>query len=252
MSDRPGHTTRSVPLTDSDRAHLQRLIGEGYATNWGCLLVFAALPAAGLFFVGRWAAGFVSAVSTEAGSWIGLLVAAGLLARVTFQAGKGFQTDRRRARQDLDAGVAEEIEVRTSGIVLLGEEGTKTEPRLAFDIGDGKLLVLAGFWMQRPLLYGAPNDVIAAARRDRRALQGIFNRLPPPWSFPCSEFTLRRLPASSVVLSIRIAGEPLDPTWVAAPGLAKQRLPQSLIVEGALGRVADAVTASLTASSAGK
>ena len=77
-----------------------------------------------------------------------------------------------------------------------------TRPNLAIDMAT-MILYLQGQWLYDPDIYGAPP-------RDDEGDE-LFNGLPAPHSFPCSEFTITRLPHSGEVLRIQIVGNYLQP-----------------------------------------
>jgi len=105
---------------------------------------------------------------------------------------------------DDDSQVVEEIHVTVPRVVEIGFINGNA-PILAIDIGGGTILFLQGQWLLECGTYGAE-----IPRNDEG--DEVFNGLPPPYAFPCSDFTVTRFPYSGEVLRIRVAGNYLAPT----------------------------------------
>jgi hypothetical protein len=86
------------------------------------------------------------------------------------------------------------------------------------DIGQGKVLVLAGQWLWDPEIYGARDEDRPPGDDGLRYLNG----LPPPRTFPSAVFTLTRDLREDRVLSIQVEG----PALALAPPLGVELLPR--------------------------
>jgi hypothetical protein len=92
----------------------------------------------------------------------------------------------------------EEVRVRGARAVEVDGDHSSVTPAAAIEVAGGKLLLLAGQWLDEPTTYGLPEA-------DPCDEDGPFGTV-----FPCQGFTLRRVPASGEVRSIRIEGEPIQ------------------------------------------
>ena len=229
----PEHQIDERPLTDDERQRIASRTNADFAASWGCLALPFALVTFGAQYVGGAVAGWPGRL---------LAVALGLAAFATaFHSFRRFEVKgRRQIRADLEAGVVQQIHVRTSRVAQFEPDHSSIDPAFAFDIGRGNLLVVAGQWIvNEPRTFGVPSGT--APLVDEDLAEAIGNRLPPPWSFPSDRFTLSRLPVSGEVLSVRVAGEALVPTKGPILEAARHRVLQSLIVEGSFEALAGAL-----------
>ncbi len=136
----------------------------------------------------------------------------------------------------VDATLVEEIAVTCNRAVAVEGDHSSITPGVCVEIGDGTLLLLLlllGQWLEDPDVLGVPKSTrLRATDDDERYL----NRLPPPWSFPATKFTLRRVAATGDVLSLRVEGPYLEPHGEALSleASAFELPPQSAVLRGDL------------------
>lgn len=113
-------------------------------------------------------------------------------------------------------GEIEEIRVQGARALEIEGDHSSVEPAAGIAIGGGKILLVAGQWLDDPDLYGSPS--VALDEDDE-----LFGTV-----FPCEAFTARRDPTSGEILSIRIEGRPLElPPSIQGVELTRRR-PSSL------------------------
>lgn len=171
--------------------------------SFGCLAVLSAGTAWTFGRAGHWLGSFISADVSSIAQWAGWL--GGIVLGVPiFVALTPFgRKQMQLATRDHEEQLIQEIHVinpRAIEITMIGNIG----PNLAIDIGDGMILYLQGKWLYDADIYGA------AVQQDDEGDE-LFNGFPPPHSFPCSEFTISRLPHSGEVLRIHVVGKYLQP-----------------------------------------
>ena len=169
----------------------------------GCIVVIGAGPARPSGKLGHWLGAFVSLNGAQYGQWIGWAIAVAIYipALISFVAYERKQ--RKLAQADNTNQIVQDIHVTNPRVIEVAFVGN-TGPNLAIDIGDEMILFLHGKWPYNYDIYGAEspkND-----EGDER-----FNSVPEPHSFPCTEFTVSRLPGSGQVLHIQVAGAYIQP-----------------------------------------
>jgi hypothetical protein len=171
--------------------------------SYGCFAVVAAGPAWLLGKLGHWLGAFISPAGAQYGQWIGWAIAAAIYIPMLIAFVRYERKQRKLAQADQESQLVQEICVTNPRIVEVAIVGN-TGPNLAIDIGDETILYLQGQWLYDCNIYGAEspeND-----EGDER-----FNGLPAPHSFPCTEFTISRLPSSGEVLRIKVGGDYIQP-----------------------------------------
>lgn len=138
---------------------------------------------------------------------------------------------RQRAMRDHRAQNVQEILVTNPRVVEIGLINDN-EPILAFDIGESKILFLQGQWLRDNETYGAEFC-------DSDEGEEFINGLPPPHSFPSSQFTITRLPHSGEVIRISVAGEYLEPEAIVEALRPEYEFGDSELFDGELGHVAE-------------
>src|SRR5262245_8255727 len=107
---------------------------------YGCITIFFGIvPAFVLGRVGSWLGGMISPEASKYGQWIGWLIAASLWAGVLVSFTRLEHRRRKRAVQDRESELIQEIRVTDPRVVEIGLINDN-EPILALDIGDGKIL----------------------------------------------------------------------------------------------------------------
>lgn len=228
----PSHTLRTESLTDDDRRRAATLVGLTFWTNLGCLALFLA-P---LLVLGGWAAAAVVAgFDAAADPALGWLVAGGLVVLLFVRNSAPFRRDRAAVRQAVAAGRTDVLEVTGARWVLVARRRARGENCFAADIGDGKILLLSGLWLEGPDTYGASRDAVRAARKSPAPGAGLASRLPRPHAFPCADFTLRALLATQHALSLRPAAGSEVPAVLQAVELSdRSALRPCLVLDGSL------------------
>jgi hypothetical protein len=222
--------TSRPPAADEQRLIAGRAKPD-YA-SYGCIaILFAILPAYLLGNLGGWLGGFISPEAAKYGQWLGWALAAILFvaAIVTFIPYE--RRRRRRAAQDCEDQVIQDIHVVEPRVLEIGLI-SDNEPILAFQIADNKILFLQGQWLRDCGTYGVDAPGI-------EPYEEFINGLPPPHSFPSSEFTLSRLPNSGEVLGIRVAGRYLAPGAAVEALKPEYDFADSELLDGSLDDIAD-------------
>jgi hypothetical protein len=193
----------------------------GYLLGRGAEWVFALLG----LDIAPYARTFLAA----AGVCFGLIASA-----YTYRA---FQGAAKAAASDLRSDSVQVIRVSNAAVVQQ-QEYNDEGPIFYFQIDDDTILFLWGQWLFDPHIYGAENEKIAEDAET--FLNGQVRR----FAFPCTEFTIHRMPALGRVLRIETNGEPLSPArtlnWSDIPlsGLADCELLQGALddLAGAMAR----------------
>ena len=211
--------------------------GTGLA-NWGCVCV----PAGWLLWTfGGWVASFVSQDAVRLGNFVGLGLTVALFAALAGTLAPHLRRETKRAKVAKSAAVVEEIRVRSGQVVQWEGLHSSMDPAICIDIGGGKLLLLLGQWMWDHDRYGIPRD--RAPETTDENDEKYVNRLPPPWSFPSTAFTIRRVPGTGDVLSIRVEGSYVEPT-IATFDIETAKIDvvaSSALLEGTLGDIGSAI-----------
>lgn len=200
----PTHTIISRPATEEERRTMLAQTRQGIA-SYGCLVAFFAAVGMVVAWLGGWLGLFVSLRAVTTGRCIGAGLSLGLFFYALFSLIPLERRSRRRAAKDWESQSVEELAVSQPRVVEIGLINDN-EPILAFDIGQGRLLFLQGQWLRDETIYGAK------APEEDDPFDQYLNGLPPPHSFPSTEFTVVRLPHSGRVLGIRVSGEYLRPS----------------------------------------
>ncbi|MCE9635571.1 MAG: hypothetical protein K8T90_07695 [Planctomycetes bacterium] len=238
----PSHSvTTSAPTPDEARV-MKDETKQGVA-NWGCLGAFCAGLGYALWLGGGWIAGLISADATRTGNVVGALLGVVVFARLAISFGRSFRRESERAKSAKDAGVVEEIRVQHASRAVQWEGlHSSMDPAICIDIGGGRLLRLLGQWMHyREKVFRAPTG--AVPEQSDEADEKYVNGMPPPWSFPSTTFTMRRVPETGTVLSVRVEGAHLEPTQsdFDFESLRLDDMPRSSILEGTLADLGSAV-----------
>lgn len=141
------------------------------------------------------------------------------------------------AFRKLDGAEVEVLHVETSRVVSLlrNHRSRHLVPVLLIDGGDGKVLVLCGMWLEDASIWS--DD----AEEDESEVTS-FNGLRAPHAFPCTRFTLARLPRTGEVLSISNDGEYLEPDGTDASLASDDEPQQSMVINGSVDDVKGVLT----------
>ena len=165
--------------------------------------LLAAGPALLLGMLGNWLGGFISPDAAKYGQWAGWAIASSVYIRLLMLFVPFERKQCKLAQSDMHKQLVQNIHVTNPRIVEIAMVGN-TGPNLAIDIGDAKILYLQGQWLYDCDIYGAEH-------REGDEGDEQFNRLPAPYSFPCSDFTISRFPNSGEVLRILVHGDYVQP-----------------------------------------
>ncbi len=220
--------------TRTPRPDEQRLIAgrtKPDFASYGCITIFfAVVPGLLLSKFGGWLGGFISADVSTYGQWIGGAIAAIIFVSLLVSFIPHERRRRQRASQDHSAQIVQDIHVtepRVIEIALIND----SEPILAFEIGDKKILYLQGQWLRDDATYGA--DLL-----EGDACEEFINGLPEPHSFPSTEFTVSRFPNSGEVVGILVAGRYLAPEAEVEALKSEYEFGDSELFEGSLDDIA--------------
>jgi hypothetical protein len=237
----PSHSvTTSAPTLDEARV-MKRDTKQGIA-NWGCISAFCIGLGYALWLAGGWVAGLFSADATRTGNFVGALLGVAVFAWSATSFGRMLRRDAERAESAQDAGVVQEIRVRAGRAVQWEGLHSSIDPAVCIDIGGGRLLLLLGQWMYyRERVFSVPAG--AVPEQSDELDEKYLNGMPPPWSFPSTAFTIRRVPDTGTVLSIRVEGTYLEPvpSDFDFESLRLDDMPRSSVLEGSLSDLASAV-----------
>ena len=229
----PSHSIRTTTPSADEVQRMTSTTKQG-AASWGCLFVMCFGAVWLLSWAGGWIASFVSDAAVRAGSFVGAVLAVLVFIAVARSFAPFSRRETARAKAGQAAGVVEEIRVQAGRAVRWEGLHSSMDPTVCIDIGGGRLLLLLGQWMWDEATFGVPGD--EGLEPSDEAAEKYVNGLPPPWSFPATRFTVRRVPATGHVLSIKIEGEYLQPA-ASALDLEQTKLdviPASAVLEGTL------------------
>ena len=219
------HTISTRKPTQHEQHAISTHMKPDYA-SFGCLIFLFGGTAWMLGKIGHWIGAFISedvASYSRYGGWIaGIAIGIPLLASFILYLRK----QKKLAIRDHDAQIVQLIHVtnpRVVEIAMLGNIG----PNLAIDIGNEKILYLQGQWLYDCKVYGANSP-------ENDDGDEVFNGLPAPHSFPCSEFTISRLPNTGEVLHIHVAGVDLPPEAVVEALKSQHQFQPSELFVGSL------------------
>jgi hypothetical protein len=194
--------------------------GNGYLFGW----------------LGAWLGGLISSEVSTSAQIIGWLLGA-LLGIAVIVSYAGFDRRRRvHARKDAEACKIQLLTVTNARVVEVVEIGDR-DPALAFDLGDGKILLLQGQWLRDVETYGAPPP--ESGKEDEYGEEYV-NGLPPPFAFPSAAFTVTRLEHSGDVFGIEVQGEYLKPEPAVDALTAEYEFGDSELVDGRIDALAEA------------
>lgn len=174
-------------------------------------------------------------LTTALGSAAGLtgwMIGLGVFVAIALAFWRDSADHRARVERDRSAGEVEEWAVRTGRVVMLGPDHESVDPAVLIDVGDGRVLLLCGQWLRDPETYGAPP--LETDPEDDYDELAPLNGLPPPHTFPCTEFVIKRWPETGEVLAIRAAGEALRSEQVVGVELAERRPRPSQVLAGSV------------------
>jgi hypothetical protein len=198
------HTITTRAPTEDESRIINGLAGFDFA-SYGCLtLFFGIVPVYVFGVIGGWIGRFSSPEAGQSGRVAGWIVAVTLFVVVLTSFARFNRRRMRRVEQDRKSQQVQEIHVVNPRVIQVGVP-IDHEPVLAFDIGDGRILLLQGQWFWDPAIFGAP-DI-----KEDDAYGDFVNRLPPPYAFPSTEFTVTCLPNCGEVFAIHVSGGYLDP-----------------------------------------
>ena len=201
--------------------------------GWGCVTVICGAAAFMLWKLGGWIGSLIGPTASSVGSWIGVFAAAALFGAVAVPLARHGRRTRAATSTAKQANLVEEIRVKCRRAVVIEGDHSSITPGVCVEIGGGKLLLLLGHWLEDGDVIGVPKGERPRPSDDD---DRYVNRHPPPWAFPAASFTLRRLPASGNVISLRIDGPYLEPE--GAPVHIEvgdfETLPQAAVLEGDL------------------
>ena len=208
----PSHTVQRVPLTEADRQRVDQIVRRIQRPRWGRTLSSAGITVLVTAVLGLWVQIDFATVLSQLvpfGGVIGLALLIGKIAYGSLSVMRAFSQERsqnRLRRQHRDAArdiqQLECISVR-GGIWARLVEGSASERSLVYAcrVGNGKMLLLSGPWLQVPANFGAPQEELVKAR-SQPPTSPAANRLPLPWSFPCADFELTQLAEYACVISV--------------------------------------------------
>lgn len=171
--------------------------------SFGCLTVLTGAAAWTFGKVGHWIGSYVTENVATYAQWAGWIVGIALGIPILVAIIPYSRKQQKLATRDYETQLVQEIRVtdpRVIEVAMVGNIG----PNLAIDIGYDKILFLQGQWLYDCQIYGAQSP-------ENDEGDELFNGLPAPHSFPCSEFTISRLPSTGEVLHIHVAGDYLSP-----------------------------------------
>jgi len=210
----------------------QQIIAEGmkpdYA-SYGCLVVFAVGAAWMFGILGHWLGSFVSEDVSTYAKWVGWCAGAALTIPILVEIIPYDRKQRQLTSRDHDSQVVQDIHVTNPRVVEIALINNNA-PILALDIGEDTILFLQGQWLINHEIYGA--EIPPGDEGDE-----MINGLPSPHSFPCTKFTITRLPNSGVVFRIQVAGEYLAPESVVDALKPEYRFQDSEIFKGSLDNI---------------
>ena len=230
--DPPNHTITLGAPTEEERRRMPSALATEVG-GWGCVTVICGAAAFMLWKLGGWIGSLIGPTASSVGSWIGVFAAAALFGAVAVPLARHGRRTRAATSTAKQANLVEEIRVKCRRAVVIEGDHSSITPGVCVEIGGGKLLLLLGHWLEDGDVIGVPKGERPRPSDDD---DRYVNRHPPPWAFPAASFTLRRLPASGNVISLRIDGPYLEPE--GAPVHIEvgdfETLPQAAVLEGDL------------------
>jgi hypothetical protein len=197
------------PATAEERIEIINQTRQGIV-NYGCMIALFGGMGVGIGGIGHWVGAFISEEASTLGLWVGLGFGSLILACIIISYIPYERRTQKAAVKDAEEQLVQEIVV--SGCRVVEIEMIGNSEILAFDLGENHILLLQGQWLRNPEPYGA--EEVAAELVDEKEelyVDEYWNALPPPYSFPSTEFTVTRLPHSGVVLGIRVTGTYVAP-----------------------------------------
>lgn len=222
------HTVTTRRPTPEERQNIAARMRPDYA-SYGFLVVLSAGTAWVFGMLARWLGSFVSTDVSNYAQWSGWCAGAALAIPLLAALIPYDRRQRELASRDNVDQIVHEIHVTEPRVVEIGLINNDA-PILAFDIGGETILFLQGQWLLECGTYGAeipPND-----EGDE-----MFNGLPPPHSFPCTDFTISRLPNSGEVLRIQVAGDYLAPSAIVEALRPEYQFQHSEVFSGSLDHI---------------
>ncbi|MCC9606943.1 hypothetical protein LOC68_15335 [Blastopirellula sp. JC732] len=204
--------------------------------SYGCMTVlFLIVPAAILYFLGDWFGAIISPEAARIGRWtlptLALVLYLVILREVIQSANKL----RAQIQRDLDHQEVEEIRVTNADVGLIGSARPNSNHALVFGMPDRRLLYVKLLpELFEPTTYGAKDDA-AVAKGD------VLNRLAAPYSFPSTEFVLRRFPYSGALLGIDVEGDYAPPRNLRPSLRNVQLFRPSEIFTGAIDNITEVI-----------
>jgi hypothetical protein len=194
--------------------------------SFGCLIILSGGAALAFGLLGHWVGSFISenvAIYAQWGGWTaGIALGIPILVAVIPYGRK----QQKLAIRDHETQVVQEIHVTNPRVIEVAMVGNIV-PNLAIDIGNEKILYLQGQWLYDRGIFGAESP-------ENDEGDEMFNGLPAPHSFPCSEFTLTRLPSTGEVLQICVVGDYLPPEAPVETLKAEHQFQPSELFSGSL------------------
>jgi hypothetical protein len=219
------HTISTRAPTLKEQQVIYTLMKPDYA-SFGCLVVLSGGAAWTFGKIGHWIGSFFSENVSTYAQWVGWIAGVALGIPILVALIPYGRRQQKLATRDRETQLVQEIHVidpRVIEVAMVGNIG----PNLAIDIGDEKILYLQGQWLYDCDIYGAESP-------ENDEGDELFNGLPAPHSFPCSEFTISRLPNSGEVLHIRVAGNYLPPETPVEALKPEHRFQPSELFKGSL------------------
>lgn len=179
----------------------------------------------------RWFGSFASSDVATYAQWAGWGISAALFIPILAGLIPYERRQRQLASRDNAFQVVQEIHVTDPRVVEIGLINDNA-PVLALDIGGEMILFLQGQWLLERGTYGAAIPVNDEG--DEK-----FNGLPPPHSFPCTDFTISRFPSSGEVLRIHVAGDYLAPGAIVETLRPEYQFQPSEVFNGSLDHLDD-------------
>jgi len=137
-----------------------------------------------------------------------------------------FREERDQIQADYDNGQVQIIHV-TNATFIEQASAYSEGPILYLPLDDETILFLWGQWLYDPFVYGAEDHYPEGDE------ETFLNGQEALFAFPCTEFTLHRLPQSGLVLRIETGGEPATCVKeLDAEQIALQNLRPSEIFKG--------------------
>lgn len=219
------HTVITRQPTPEERQAISARTRRDYA-SYVWVVLFSAGTAFAFGILGRGLGSFISTEVTTYVQWAGWFAGVALAIPLLAALIPYERRQRRLASRDDDCQIVQEIHVTDPRVVEIGLINDNA-PILAFDTGGGTILLLQGQWLLECETYGAE-----LSRNDEG--DEFFNGLPPPHSFPSTDFTITRFPNSGEVLRIRVAGDYSAPDAIVEALRPEYQFQPSEIFSGSL------------------